>query len=89
LTSSEQVEPDCALEVSIAKIELQMRTGNFVSVCERSPTETISAKFLRDGQAMVHCNQVSTELVRDRADSYHRVRLMILKAEVFAVSAAL
>ncbi|KAI5821094.1 anaphase-promoting complex subunit 5-domain-containing protein [Pyronema omphalodes] len=65
LTSSEQVEPDCALEISIARIELQMRTNNYVS-------------------AMAHCNQITAEVLRDRADSYHRVRLMILKAEIMA-----
>lgn len=37
-------------------------------------------------KAMSHCNQVYADLIRDGADLYHRVRLMILKAEVFAVS---
>jgi len=38
-------------------------------------------------QAIQHCNQVYSELVRDKADLYHRVRLMVLKADIFAVSA--
>lgn len=65
LTCTEQIESDCALEISIGRIELLVRQGNFVA-------------------AIAHANQAYSDLVRDHADSYHRVRFMVLKAEVFA-----
>jgi anaphase-promoting complex subunit 5 len=67
LISTEQIDSDFSLEISITRIELLVRQGNFVS-------------------AIAHANQVYSELVRDRADSYHRVRVMVLKAEIFVVS---
>lgn len=67
LASSEQLEPDCALEISISKIELHLRSGNILA-------------------AFNYCSQIYAELVRDKADSYHIVRLLTLKAEVFARS---
>ena len=36
-------------------------------------------------KAMVICNQLYAEFVRDQGDAYHRVRILALKAEVFAV----
>ncbi|KAL7267537.1 APC5 protein [Rhizina undulata] len=65
LSSSPYVEPDCALEIAIARIDLQARRGSFLA-------------------AITNVTQLSEELVRDKSDIYHRLRLMVLKAQLFA-----
>ena len=32
LSATEHTEPDCALEIAVIKVDLLMRTGNYVSV---------------------------------------------------------
>ncbi|KAF8476143.1 anaphase-promoting complex subunit 5-domain-containing protein [Kalaharituber pfeilii] len=65
LAASPLVEPDCALEIAMAKIDLQMRRGNFAA-------------------AFTSITNLADELARDRADIYHRIRLMTLKAQLLA-----
>lgn len=65
LSSSPYVEPDCALEISICRLDLQVRRGNYSA-------------------ALAGITQLAEELIRDRADLYHRIRLMVFKADLLS-----
>lgn len=64
LSSLPHIEPDCHLELSLTRLDLLVRTGNFP-------------------QALALSAQIHDDLVRDNADVYHRVRVMVLRAQIF------
>lgn len=66
LSSTPYVEPDCALEISISRLDLQTRKGNYSA-------------------ALAGVTQLAEDLIRDRADLYHRIRLMVFKADLLSV----
>ncbi|PWW73845.1 hypothetical protein C7212DRAFT_300781 [Tuber magnatum] len=65
LSASPYVEPDCALEIAICRLDLLARRGNYSA-------------------ALTAITQLSEELARDRADIYHRIRVMIIKADLLS-----
>jgi anaphase-promoting complex subunit 5 len=65
LSASPYVEPDCALEISVCRLDLLARRGNYSA-------------------ALTAITQLSEELVRDRADTYHRIRVMTIKADLLS-----
>ncbi|KAI5777394.1 anaphase-promoting complex subunit 5-domain-containing protein [Geopyxis carbonaria] len=65
LSALPHIESDCALEISVARIEINIRSGNLTA-------------------ALISSSEVLQSLVKEHADSYHRVRIMILRAQALA-----
>lgn len=65
LSSTPSVEPDCALEIAICRLDLQTRIGNYSA-------------------ALTTLTVLAESLIRDRSDLYHRLRLMVIKADLLS-----